>query len=141
MIQCRTATQDQIPAIWVGVGQLAADVGVQLQARLLHPPAPRLRVVAVGGEHSGCDEGLSASAVLPRSPRIERRRVMRTSYRTQAWLQPADETGAIRSPLIHTRDLDETGVGFIARQDLSAVGDAVLFLPSGSGRPVRVPWC
>jgi hypothetical protein len=74
-----------------------------------------------------------------RPPRIERRRVMRTSYRTQAWLQPADETGATRSPLIHTRDLDETGVGYIARQDLSALGDAILFLPSGSGRPVRVP--
>jgi hypothetical protein len=74
-----------------------------------------------------------------RPPRIERRRVMRTNYRTQAWLQPADETGALRSPLIHTRDLDEMGVGFIARQDLSAVGDAILFLPSGSGRPVRVP--
>jgi hypothetical protein len=74
-----------------------------------------------------------------RPPRIERRRIMRSVYRTQAWLQPADETGALRSPLIHTRDLDEIGVGFIARQDLSALGAAILFLPSGNGRPVRVP--
>jgi len=74
-----------------------------------------------------------------RPPRIERRRIMRSTYRTQAWLQPADETGAIRSPLIHTRDLDEVGVGYIARQDLSALGDGILFLPSGNGRPVRVP--
>jgi len=74
-----------------------------------------------------------------RPPRIERRRVMRSSYRTQAWLQPADETGAIRPPLIHTRDLDPNGLGFIARQDLSALGDAVLHLPATNGRPVRVP--
>jgi len=73
-----------------------------------------------------------------RPPRIERRRVMRTSYRTQAWLQAADETGAVRPPLIHTRDLDAYGLGFIAKQDLSALGDAMLHLPAANGRPVRI---
>lgn len=80
-----------------------------------------------------------AEVCQPRPPRIERRRVMRTSYRTQAWLQAADETGAVRPPLIHTRDLDPNGLGYISRQDLSALGDAVLHLPAANGRAVRVP--
>ena len=73
-----------------------------------------------------------------RPPRIERRRIARLSYRTQAWLQPVDETGALRSPLIHTRDLDQLGLGFIARHDLAVLGRAVLHLPSASGRTVRM---
>jgi len=72
-------------------------------------------------------------------PRIERRRRLRTGYRTRAWLQPVDDTAATRPPLIFTRDLDTEGLGFLASQDLSALGDAVLHLPDATGRAVRVP--
>jgi hypothetical protein len=71
-------------------------------------------------------------------PRIERRQVRRARYQTQAWLQPYDETGAIRSPLIFTRDLDPHGLGFIARQDLAVLGRAVLHLPATRGGTVRL---
>ncbi len=71
-------------------------------------------------------------------PRIERRRIMRAGYRTQAWLQPMDETGAIRSPVIHTRDLDPLGLGFIARQDFAAIESGILHLPATNGRAVRI---
>jgi hypothetical protein len=71
-------------------------------------------------------------------PRIERRHVSRARYQTPAWLQPYDETGALRSPLIFTRDLDPEGLGFIARHDLAVLGRAVLHLPACNGGSVRV---
>jgi hypothetical protein len=73
-----------------------------------------------------------------RVPRIERRRVSRSCYRTQAWLQPVDETGAIRCPIVFSRDLDGYGMGFIAHHDLSALDLAVLCLPVNEGRTARI---
>ncbi len=73
-----------------------------------------------------------------RPPRIERRRVSRGCYRTQAWLEPVDETGALRSPIIFVRDVDEFGLGFLAHHDVSAMGVATLFLPAANGRPLRL---
>jgi hypothetical protein len=73
-----------------------------------------------------------------RPPRIERRRVSRGVYRMQAWLQPADATGALRSPIIFVRDVDEYGLGFLAHHDVSALGLPVLFLPAANGRPLRL---
>jgi hypothetical protein len=75
----------------------------------------------------------------PPLPQIDRRRVQRVALETQAWLAAADETGATRPPVIQTRDLNAKGLGFFARQDLSALGEAVLRLPSmATGRPVLV---
>jgi hypothetical protein len=73
-----------------------------------------------------------------RVPRIERRRVSRACYRTQAWLQPVDETGALRCPVVFSRDLDGFGMGFIAHHDLSPLDLAMLCLPAGNGQPVRI---
>jgi len=73
-----------------------------------------------------------------RPPRIERRRVDRACYRTQAWLQPVDETGALRCPVVFSRDLDGYGMGFIAHHDLSALDLAVLSLPANDGRAVKI---
>jgi hypothetical protein len=76
----------------------------------------------------------------PEVPQIDRRRVPRQQIQTQAWLAPADEFGATRTPVIQTRDLTAKGLGFFAKQDLSALGEAVLRLPSiTTGRPVLVP--
>lgn len=74
----------------------------------------------------------------PPVARIDRRHWSRTSYRTQAWLAPADAEGAVRPPLIRTRDINPCGLGFIARQDLSALGEAILQLPLATGRLVHV---
>jgi hypothetical protein len=73
-----------------------------------------------------------------RPPRIDRRRVSRACYRTQAWLQPVDETGALRCPVVFSRDLDGYGMGFIAHHDLSALDLAVLCLPANDGRAMRI---
>jgi hypothetical protein len=81
---------------------------------------------------------LLARVFIEHPPRIERRHVSRARYQTRAWLQPFDETGAIRSPVIFTRDLDPHGLGFIARQDLAVLGRAVLHLPACNGSTVRV---
>jgi len=66
-------------------------------------------------------------------PRIDRRRDPRTSYQTTAWLAPADDTGAIRRPIIRTRDVSLRGLGFRTRQDVSALGYAILRLPAATG--------
>src|SRR5271155_3253018 len=79
-----------------------------------------------------------AAIASGRVPRIERRRVRRASYRTQAWLQPVDETGALRCPVVFCRDLDDYGMGYIAHHDLSALDLAVLCLPGNNGRPLRI---
>jgi hypothetical protein len=114
--------------------QIAMTAGGGTAALVSSPPPAR---IAVRGNISPA--AMMAIVTRPRPPRIERRRVARSAYRTQAWLQPVDETGAIRPPLIHTRDLDPNGLGFIARQDVSAMGEAVLHLPAASGRSVRIP--
>jgi hypothetical protein len=71
-------------------------------------------------------------------PRIDRRHTPRTTYEMIAWLSPADDTGAIRRPIIKTRDLNPRGLGFRARQDVSALGEAVLRLPAAPGRSIAV---
>ncbi len=48
VIQRRTATQDQISAIGIGVGQLPVRVRVEMQALRTHQPPPRLRVMDGG---------------------------------------------------------------------------------------------
>src|ERR1700749_3870073 len=58
--------------------------------------------------------------------RIDRRQLPRITYRTTAWLAPADDTGAVRRPIIRTRDLNPRCMGFLTRQDISALGDAIL---------------
>src|SRR6516165_8887316 len=87
--------------------QIALTAGAAALAS--SPPPAR---IAVRGNISPA--AMMAIVTRPRPPRIERRRVARSAYRTQAWLQPVDETGALRPPLIHTRDLDPNGLGFIA---------------------------
>ncbi len=69
---------------------------------------------------------------------IDRRHIPRTSYQTVAWLAPADAEGALRRPIIKTRDINIRGLGFRARQDLSALGEAVLRLPATAGRSISV---
>jgi hypothetical protein len=71
-------------------------------------------------------------------PRIDRRHVPRTSYQTTAWLAPADETGAVRRPIIRTRDLNPRAMGFVTRQDVSALSEAILRLPTASSRCIAV---
>ena len=71
-------------------------------------------------------------------PRIDRRHMPRTTYEMTAWLSPADDTGAVRRPIIRTRDLNPRGLGFRARQDVSALGEAILRLPSATGRSIAV---
>ena len=71
-------------------------------------------------------------------PRIDRRHLPRTSYQTTAWLAPADDTGAIRRPIIRTRDLNLKALGFRTRQDVSALGYAILRLPAATGRCIAV---
>jgi hypothetical protein len=71
-------------------------------------------------------------------PRIDRRHVPRTSYQITAWLAPADDTGAIRRPIIRTRDVSPRALGFRARQDVSALGYAILRLPATTGRYIAV---
>jgi hypothetical protein len=71
-------------------------------------------------------------------PRIDRRHVPRISYQTTAWLAPADDTGPIRRPIIRTRDLNPRCMGFITRQDISALGEAILRLPTASSRGLAV---
>ena len=65
-------------------------------------------------------------------PQIDRRHVARTRYETTAWLSPADDTGAIRRPIILTRDLNARGIGFRSRQDVSALSEAILRLPAAA---------
>lgn len=86
---------------------------------------------------SGAAEQL-ARMFVEHPPRIERRVVSRARYQTKAWLEPYDETGAIRSPAIFTRDLDPHGLGFIARHDLAVLHRAVLHLPACNGATVAV---
>jgi hypothetical protein len=69
---------------------------------------------------------------------IDRRHLPRQSYQTTAWLVPADETGAIRRPIIRTRDLNVRCMGFRTRQDVSALSEAVLRLPGATGRSIAV---
>jgi hypothetical protein len=71
-------------------------------------------------------------------PRIDRRHAPRSSYQTTAWLAPADDTGAVRRPIIRTRDLSTKAMGFRTRQDVSALGEAVLRLPATTGRYIAV---
>jgi hypothetical protein len=71
-------------------------------------------------------------------PRIDRRHVPRISYRTTAWLAPADDTGAVRRPIIRTRDLNPRCMGFLTRQDISALGEAILRLPTASSRCLAI---
>jgi len=87
--------------------------------------------------HPGIKEAMERIA-RSRIPRIERRRNARAIYRTQAWLQAIDATGAVRPPMIHTRDLDTLGLGFISKHDLSVLAEGELHLPAANGRPVRV---
>jgi hypothetical protein len=72
------------------------------------------------------------------SRKIDRRHTPRISYQTTAWLAPADETGAIRRPIIRTRDLNPNCMGFRTRQDISALGEAILRLPAATGRCIAV---
>jgi hypothetical protein len=69
---------------------------------------------------------------------IDRRHHPRSHYETVAWLAPADDSGAIRRPIIRTRDINLVGLGFRARQDLSALGQAILRLPGATGRSISV---
>ena len=69
---------------------------------------------------------------------IDRRHTPRLSYQTTAWLAPADDTGAIRRPIIRTRDLNPRCMGFRTRQDVSALSDAILRLPAATGRCIAV---
>jgi hypothetical protein len=71
-------------------------------------------------------------------PWIERRHWTRSVFETVAWLAPADDSGAIRRPIIRTRDINRMGLGFRARQDLSALGEAILRLPAATGRSISV---
>ena len=71
-------------------------------------------------------------------PLIDRRHVPRVAFAARALLAPADATGAVRPPAIRTRDLNRFGVGFLARQDLSVLGEAELQLPGPAGRVVAV---
>ncbi len=69
-------------------------------------------------------------------PLIDRRHVPRVAFAARAALAPADDGGAVRPPAIRTRDLSPVGLGFLARQDLSVLGEAVLRLPGVAGREV-----
>jgi hypothetical protein len=69
---------------------------------------------------------------------IDRRHLPRQSYQTTAWLVPADETGAIRRPIIRTRDLNVRCMGFRTKQDVSALNEAILRLPGSTGRCIAV---
>jgi hypothetical protein len=90
-------------------------------------------------EHEALDDNDNEPMEGPEPlPRIDRRHLPRTSYQTTAWLAPADDTGAIRRPIIRTRDLSLHGLGFRARQDVSALGNAVLRLPAATGRCIAV---
>lgn len=71
-------------------------------------------------------------------PRIDRRSLPRISYRTTAWLAPADETAAVRRPIIRTRDLNPRCMGFLTRQDISALSEAILRLPTASSRGMAI---
>jgi hypothetical protein len=71
-------------------------------------------------------------------PRIDRRHTPRSAYQTTAWLAPADDTGAIRRPIIRTRDLSLRALGFRTRQDVSALGEAILRLPAATGRYIAI---
>ena len=69
---------------------------------------------------------------------IDRRQLPRVAFAVRAALAPADDRGAVRPPAIRTRDLNRLGLGFLARQDLSVLGEAVLRLPGVAGRVVCV---
>jgi len=69
---------------------------------------------------------------------IDRRHRPRVPLAVRASLAPADDTGAVRPPAIRTRDLSPLGLGFLSRQDLSVLGEAVLRLPGVAGRVVCV---
>ncbi len=69
---------------------------------------------------------------------IDRRHTPRLSYQTTAWLVPMDETGAVRRPIIRTRDLNLSCMGFRTRQDVSALSEAILRLPAATGRCIAV---
>ncbi len=71
-------------------------------------------------------------------PLIDRRHLPRVAFAARAQLAPADATGAVRPPAIRTRDLSPLGLGFLARQDLSVLGEAELRLPGVAGRVVAV---
>ncbi len=71
-------------------------------------------------------------------PLIDRRQIPRVPFAARALLAPADATGAVRPPAIRTRDLSPLGLGFLARQDLSVLGEAELRLPGVAGRVVAV---
>ncbi len=87
-------------------------------------------------DNDGPMEGPLEGLALQRQ--IDRRHTPRLSYQTTAWLIPADETGAIRRPIIRTRDLNPRCMGFRTRQDVSALSDAILRLPAATGRCIAV---
>jgi hypothetical protein len=74
----------------------------------------------------------------PEPVKIDRRHLPRISYRTTAWLSPADDTGAVRRPIIRTRDLNPRCMGFLTRQDISALGEAILRLPTATSRGLAI---
>jgi hypothetical protein len=103
----------------------------------LRPPAKK--PVAVEIELELPDDGDNEPMEGPEPmPRIDRRHTPRTTYEMTAWLSPADDTGALRRPNIRTRDLNPRGLGFRARQDVSALGEAILRLPAATGRYIAV---
>ena len=82
------------------------------------------------------NDGLMEGPDLHRQ--IDRRHTPRLSYQTTAWLVPADDTGAIRRPIIRTRDLNPRCMGFRTRMDVSALSEAILRLPAATGRCIAV---
>src|ERR1700709_697967 len=45
MIQRRTATEQEVPVVWVSVGQASIVVGEEVHTAWAHPPAPGLGIV------------------------------------------------------------------------------------------------
>jgi hypothetical protein len=84
------------------------------------------------------DDNIEAMDGPDTRKQIDRRQLPRQSYQTIAWLVPADETGAIRRPIIRTRDLNIRCMGFRTRQDVSALSEAILRLPGATGRCIAV---
>lgn len=111
----RTTARERAPVLAAGVGVDAAEP--------VHP-----------GDVGAWDppDGPDARTL------IDRRQLPRTCYPTHAYLAPADEAGATRLPLIRVRDFNQRALGFRARQDLSALDEAVLRLPAAANRVISV---
>ncbi len=127
----RTSTKRNVPRRPNAVWRPYATPVVSAVARPAPPPPPPKPVALPSAEEAmdGPD---------PR-PLIDRRQMPRVAFAAAAALAPADATGAVRQPAIRTRDLNPLGLGFVSRQDLSVLGEAVLRLPGPSGRVVCVP--